>query len=52
MSDDSVMWAMTCGACDHEWMQTTPEASDPKNEEVQCPECGSALLDATYAGRA
>jgi DNA-directed RNA polymerase subunit RPC12/RpoP len=51
MSDDEVMWSMTCAACDHEWMQTTPEGSDPQKEEVECPECGSTLLEADYAGR-
>jgi DNA-directed RNA polymerase subunit RPC12/RpoP len=51
MTDD-ILWSMTCGACDHEWMQTTPPESDPAKEEVVCPECGSGLLDAVYAGRA
>jgi DNA-directed RNA polymerase subunit RPC12/RpoP len=49
--EDSVLWSITCDACDHEWMQTTPEDSDPKREEVECPECGSELLHAEYAGR-
>jgi ribosomal protein S27E len=48
---ESVLWSMTCGACDHEWMQTTPEGSDPAAEEVECPACGSSLLDAAYVGR-
>lgn len=51
MTEDSVLWSLTCDACDHEWMQTTPEDSDPKAEEVECPECGSELLHAEYAGR-
>jgi DNA-directed RNA polymerase subunit RPC12/RpoP len=51
MNEESALWSMTCDACDHEWMQTTPEDSDPKEEEVVCPECGSTLLDAAYAGR-
>jgi DNA-directed RNA polymerase subunit RPC12/RpoP len=50
--DDMVLWSMTCNACDHEWMQTTPGESDPAKEEVECPECGSTLLDATYIGQA
>ena len=49
MSEDMVLWSMTCNACDHEWMQSTPEGSDPAKEE--CPECGSTLLDAAYVGR-
>jgi hypothetical protein len=51
MSEDTVLWSMTCGACDHEWMQTTPEGSDPAAEEVECPMCGSGLLDAAYVGK-
>lgn len=55
VSDDDdggeILWSMSCDACDHEWMLTTPDDSDPKKEEVECPECGSTLLDATYAGR-
>ena len=49
--EDEVLWSMSCGACDHEWMQTTPADSDPKTEEVECPECGSGLVEAVYAGR-
>jgi DNA-directed RNA polymerase subunit RPC12/RpoP len=51
VSEESVLWSMTCNACDHEWMQTTPEGSEPAKEEIDCPECGSALLDAVYVGR-
>ena len=51
MSEDTVLWSMTCGACDHEWMQTTPEGSDPAAEEIECPACGSTLLDAAYVGK-
>ena len=55
MTDDSddgtVMWSMTCNSCDNEWMQTTPGDSDPAHEEIACPECGSTMLDAEYAGR-
>jgi DNA-directed RNA polymerase subunit RPC12/RpoP len=55
MSDDDadgdVLWSMTCNACDHEWMQTTPAGSKPADEEVECPECGSSMLDAAYVGK-
>jgi DNA-directed RNA polymerase subunit RPC12/RpoP len=51
MNEDDVLWSMSCGACDHEWMQTTPSDSSPQEEQVECPECGSQLLDAAYAGR-
>jgi hypothetical protein len=52
MSDDeTILWSMNCGACDHEWMQTTPADSDPQAEEVECPECGSGLVEAAYAGQ-
>jgi hypothetical protein len=51
MSEDTVIWSMTCGACDHEWMVTTPADSTPAAEAVECPECASSLLDADYAGR-
>jgi len=51
MSDELILWSMTCGACDHEWMQTTPAGSDPDREQLECPECGSSLLDAEYAGK-
>jgi hypothetical protein len=51
MSEDTVIWSMTCGACDHEWMVTTPAGSTPAAEAVECPECASSLLDADYAGR-
>jgi DNA-directed RNA polymerase subunit RPC12/RpoP len=49
--DGTVMWSMTCNSCDNEWMQTTPGDSDPAHEEIACPECGSTMLDAEYAGR-
>ena len=49
--EDTTLWSMTCNACDHEWIQTTPADSDPAGEQVECPECGSSLLDAAYAGR-
>jgi DNA-directed RNA polymerase subunit RPC12/RpoP len=51
MSEEMVLWSMTCNACDHEWMQSTPDGSDPAKEEIECPECGSTLLDAAYVGR-
>jgi DNA-directed RNA polymerase subunit RPC12/RpoP len=49
--DGDVLWSMTCNACDHEWMQTTPAGSKPSDEEVECPECGSSMLDAAYVGK-
>jgi ribosomal protein S27E len=52
MSEDLVLWSMTCNACDHEWMQSTPRESDPAREEVECPVCGSTLLDSAYVGKA
>ena len=52
MSEDTIVWSMTCNACDHEWLQTTPAGSDPAGEEVECPQCGSTLLDASYVGQA
>jgi hypothetical protein len=50
MSEDTILWSMACGGCDHEWTQTTPEGSNPEREEITCPECGSGLLDSTYVG--
>jgi DNA-directed RNA polymerase subunit RPC12/RpoP len=49
--EDLVMWSMTCNSCDNEWMQTTPDDSDPAAEEIECPKCASTMLDAEYAGR-
>ena len=49
--EETILWSMTCNACDHEWMQTTPADSDPRAEEIQCPACGSELVDAAYVGR-
>jgi DNA-directed RNA polymerase subunit RPC12/RpoP len=51
MAQRTIVWALTCNTCDHEWMQSTPDDSDPSTEEVECPVCGSTLLDAVYAGR-
>jgi hypothetical protein len=51
MSEETILWSMSCGACDHEWTQSTPEGSDPGREEILCPECGSGLLDTTYIGQ-
>jgi hypothetical protein len=48
---DTVLWSMTCNSCDNEWMQTTPDDSDPAAEEIECPKCASTMLDAEYAGR-
>ena len=50
-TEDLVLWSMTCNACDHEWMQSTMADSDPQGEEVECPECGSTLLDFAYVGK-
>ena len=49
--EDTVLWSMTCNSCDNEWMQTTPDDSDPGAEEIECPKCASTMLDAEYAGR-
>jgi rRNA maturation endonuclease Nob1 len=51
MDEETVQWSVSCDACEHEWMQVTPADSDPAGEETVCPECGSTLLDVTYAGR-